>query len=147
MPGSSKVATVQGRPPSVKGTLIGRALAEQLLAAHGGACPDGRLCVGSPVLCFFARQRITNATSAGRALTAGLNSIRASFGHCGARTGGSDSVSSARVTPVDALVATDDAQGHGIFETRSIPRAVYCTGWTATSVVVTLRADGNLTLS
>ena len=67
--------------------------------------------------------------------------------------GDSDGVSAARPDPIDALVAIDYAQGrgpsaggHGVFESRHIAQAVYCTGWEGAAVTITLRADGTVEL-
>jgi hypothetical protein len=60
--------------------------------------------------------------------------------------GDSVGVSAERPSALDAPVAVDYAGGHGVFETRHIAPAVYCTGWEGASVVVTLRANGTVEL-
>jgi len=57
----------------------------------------------------------------------------------------SGGVSESRTTPIDAPVATGYSNGHGVFETRHIVPAVYCTGWDG-ATVLTLHADGELDL-
>lgn len=55
-------------------------------------------------------------------------------------------VSDDRRAPIDAPVATYYGDGHGVFETRRIGGAVYCTGWARGGVVIGMRADGTLEL-
>jgi hypothetical protein len=62
--------------------------------------------------------------------------------------GDNDSVGVSLYRPlaIDALVATDYANGQGVFETKHITRAVYSTGWEGRAVVVTTHADGTVVL-